>query len=208
MTGRKLNGNIVGIAYLGAICDGDSSVSLSLSTVSTTEAGLIAAHELGHSFNAVHDGAPGVCESAPQTYLMAPVINFSNQFSACSLNSIRLRARTAACLVQIPAGGLGGVSGSGSSGSGSSGGTGTGGSGAGGSGGQGGGPVGSGSGGNGGDSGSGDGSTPSTGGGDVGSSSGTPPSGSSGGGSLDSLVLAVLGSLLAARRVVQHRSRT
>ncbi len=102
MTGRTMNGSIVGIAYLGAICAGTQSVSLSQSTVSTTMGGLIAAHELGHNFNAVHDGVPGACSATPQTFLMAPTINFSNQFSSCSLNAITLRAETASCLVQIP----------------------------------------------------------------------------------------------------------
>jgi len=102
LTGRAMQGNIVGIAYLGAICQGGNSVSLSQSTASTTIGALIAAHELGHNFNAVHDGAPGVCSTTPQSYLMAPVINFSNQFSVCSLRSIDARAQTAGCLVQIP----------------------------------------------------------------------------------------------------------
>lgn len=101
MTGRELNGNIIGIAYLGALCNGNSSASLSQSTGSTTMAALIAAHELGHNFNAVHDGVPGVCATVPQTYLMAPFINFSNQFSPCSLKQIDARAATAQCLADV-----------------------------------------------------------------------------------------------------------
>jgi hypothetical protein len=101
LTGRALDGNVIGIAYLGAICGGAQAVSLSQSTISLTMGALIAAHELGHSFNAVHDGVPGVCASSPQGYLMAPVINFSNQFSACSLQSINARAATASCVGQI-----------------------------------------------------------------------------------------------------------
>jgi Metallo-peptidase family M12/Reprolysin family propeptide len=102
MTGRTMQGNIIGISYLGAVCQGASAVSLSQSTISTSMGGLIAAHELGHSFNAVHDGVPGVCATTPQTYLMAPIINFNDQFSSCSLNQIEARAVTAQCLVQIP----------------------------------------------------------------------------------------------------------
>jgi len=101
MTGRAMDGNIIGISYLGAVCNGAQAVSLSQSTTSLVMGGLIAAHELGHSFNAVHDGVPGVCSTTPQTYLMAPTINFSNQFSACSLQSINARAVTASCLRQI-----------------------------------------------------------------------------------------------------------
>ncbi|HEY6923680.1 MAG TPA: M12 family metallo-peptidase [Steroidobacteraceae bacterium] len=99
-TGRVMDGHIIGISYLGAICDGAQAVSLSQSTTSLIMGGLIAAHELGHSFNAVHDGVPGACSTTPLTYLMAPTINFSNQFSACSLQSINVRAATASCLRQ------------------------------------------------------------------------------------------------------------
>ena len=112
MTGRTLDGNIVGISYLGAVCDGNYSSSLSANISSTTEGALITAHELGHSFNAVHDGVTGVCASTPQTYLMAPTINFSNQFSACSLTSIAATAKTASCVQAVST-----ASGSGSSGS-------------------------------------------------------------------------------------------
>ena len=112
MTGRALDGNIVGISYLGAVCDGNYSASLSANVTSTTEGALITAHELGHSFNAVHDGVAGVCASTPQTYLMAPTINFSNQFSSCSLTSIATKAVTASCVQAV-----GASSGSGSSGS-------------------------------------------------------------------------------------------
>ena len=110
MTGRLLDGNIVGISYLGAVCDGNYSSSLSANITSTTVGALITAHELGHSFNAVHDGVAGACASTPQTYLMAPTINFSNQFSACSLTSIAAQTAKSSCVQAI-----GASSGSGSS---------------------------------------------------------------------------------------------
>jgi hypothetical protein len=103
MTGRTLDGNIVGIAYLGAVCNGDYSASLSQSTISTTMGALVAAHELGHNFNSIHDGVPGVCASTPQTYLMAPTINYSNQFSSCSLSQINALVATASCLERVVA---------------------------------------------------------------------------------------------------------
>ena len=103
MTGRTMDGNIIGIAYLGAVCNGDYSASLSQSTVSTTMGALVAAHELGHNFNSIHDGVPGVCASTPQTYLMAPSINYSNQFSSCSLSQINAIVATASCLKQVAA---------------------------------------------------------------------------------------------------------
>jgi MYXO-CTERM domain-containing protein len=99
MTGRDLDGNTVGIAYMGSVCQGDTAVSLSEGSHSTAMSALIAAHELGHNFNAPHDGdASGACASTPQTFLMAPTINMSNQFSACSLQQIQARIQTAQCL--------------------------------------------------------------------------------------------------------------
>ncbi len=98
MTGRNLDGDIVGIAFEGTICSGDTSAGLSEGWHSTTMSALIAAHELGHNFNAVHDGVPGACVSTPQTYLMSPTINGSNQFSSCSLQQIQARIQTAQCL--------------------------------------------------------------------------------------------------------------
>jgi hypothetical protein len=103
MTGRAMDGDIIGIAYLGAVCNGSYSTSLSQSTVSTTMGALVAAHELGHNFNSIHDGVPGVCATTPQTYLMAPTIDFNNQFSSCSLSQITARAATASCLKQVAA---------------------------------------------------------------------------------------------------------
>ena len=183
MTGRSMDGNIIGIAYLGAACTGDYSASLSQSTVSTTMGALVAAHELGHNFNAIHDGVPGVCAATPQTYLMAPTINYSNQFSSCSLGQINALVATASCLKKVAAPtsstssesstGPSSSSGTTSSGSTSSGGGDT---------------V----------------SDPTTG-----STNSTSGSGSSGGGgSLDLTWLAFLGTLLALRRAPGPLSRT
>jgi hypothetical protein len=172
MTGRAMGGNIIGISYLGAICNGAQSASLSQSTISLTMGALIAAHELGHSFNAVHDGVPGVCANTPKTYLMAPTINFSNQLSDCSLQSINTRAVTASCLKQIaPVVSI--VPITGGSGSGDTGGTGT---------------IS--------DPGGNTGTTGTTGG--TNGSSGTSVSG--GGGRLDLVCLAFLGGMLLLRR--------
>ena len=100
MTGRNLDGDIVGISYQGSICNGSTSAGLSEGWHSTTMSALITAHELGHNFNAPHDGVPGPCSDTPQTYLMAPQINGSNQFSSCSLQQIQARIQNAQCLTQ------------------------------------------------------------------------------------------------------------
>jgi hypothetical protein len=184
MTGRSMDGNIIGIAYLGAVCNGDYSASLSQSTVSTTMGALVAAHELGHNFNSIHDGVPGVCATTPQTYLMAPTINYSNQFSSCSLGQINALVATASCLKKVAAPtsstssesstGPSSSSGTPSSGSTSSGGGDT---------------V----------------SDPTTG--STNSTGGSGTSSSGGGGSLDLTWLAFLGTLLALRRAPRDLSR-
>jgi hypothetical protein len=103
MTGRDLDGNIVGISYMNSVCNGDSADSLSEGNHSTLMSALITAHELGHNFNAPHDGEAGACSAAPQSFLMAPQINFSQQFSSCSLEQISARIKTAQCLVPYEA---------------------------------------------------------------------------------------------------------
>jgi Metallo-peptidase family M12/Domain of unknown function DUF11 len=103
MTGRDMDGAIVGIAYIGSVCSGNNADSLSEGTHSTLESALIAAHELGHNFNAPHDGEAGACASTPQTFLMAPKINYSDQFSSCSLGQINARIKTASCVVPYEA---------------------------------------------------------------------------------------------------------
>jgi hypothetical protein len=102
MTGRNLDGAIVGISYMGSVCDSQYADSLSEGAHSTLMSALIAAHELGHTFNAPHDGEPGACAATPQTFLMAPQVNFSEQFSSCSLEQIDARIKTAQCLTPYP----------------------------------------------------------------------------------------------------------
>ena len=101
-TGRDLDGTTVGIAYTKSLCDSRYSTSLTESRGrGTWTESLIAAHEIGHNFGAVHDGT-GVCASTPQTFLMAPQVNGSSTFSQCSLNSMQQLAQTAPCLIAIP----------------------------------------------------------------------------------------------------------
>jgi hypothetical protein len=81
------------------VCLGSDAASLSEGRRSTLQAALIAAHEIGHNFNAPHDGeSGGACASTPQTFLMAPRLNGSDQFSACSVNQIQPVLNNASCL--------------------------------------------------------------------------------------------------------------
>jgi hypothetical protein len=98
MTGRDLDGDTVGIAYIGSVCDNSNASSLSEGRRTTTQSALIAAHEIGHNFGAPHDGETGACQSTPQTFLMAPRLNGSDQFSACSVQQIQPVVSAARCL--------------------------------------------------------------------------------------------------------------
>jgi hypothetical protein len=102
-TGRNLDGSTVGIAYGSAICSRRFGAGLTQGTHSLTFDSLIAAHEIGHNFGAPHDGTTGsVCESEPQTFLMAPSLNGSDQFSACSISRMQAAVSTASCLSALP----------------------------------------------------------------------------------------------------------
>jgi reprolysin-like metallo-peptidase family M12B/uncharacterized protein DUF11 len=98
MTGRNLDTTTVGIAYIGGLCDSQFGSSLSQSGLNTTQAALIAAHEIGHNFGAPHDAESGACSATPSSFLMAPQLNGSDQFSACSVQQIQPRVNNSSCL--------------------------------------------------------------------------------------------------------------
>lgn len=98
ITGKDLDGNTLGVAYIGALCT-VAGVGLSQDLGTAAETALVIAHELGHNFGANHDGEVGsACSSTPQTFLMAPNINGSSTFSACSRNSMQEHIAGAACV--------------------------------------------------------------------------------------------------------------
>jgi hypothetical protein len=89
MTGKGLNGNTVGIAFLDSLCEPREGVSLGNSELGDIFSAFVMAHELGHNFGAPHDGVPGACSSTPQNFLMAPQLNGSGTFSACSVSRMQ-----------------------------------------------------------------------------------------------------------------------
>jgi MYXO-CTERM domain-containing protein len=100
-TGRDLQGTTVGIAYVDALCDQKYGVGLTqVGDTGVWIDSLIAAHEIGHNFGAVHDGEAGkACASTPAgVYLMSPAVSGNEAFSPCSLGLIQPKVQAAACL--------------------------------------------------------------------------------------------------------------
>jgi hypothetical protein len=73
-TGKQIDGSVIGIAYLGVICNGTYGYGLSQSDFSSNFASVtdLTAHELGHNWNAGHCS----CTS----FTMNPYITSSNTF--------------------------------------------------------------------------------------------------------------------------------
>ncbi len=107
-TGRDLLSTTVGIAWRGALCQDYFGAGLSQgsSITGSTIDSLIAAHEIGHNFNAEHDGeAMSSCELEPEDFIMAPAVKSSNvTFSACSVGVMQAwaAAPSSSCVTALP----------------------------------------------------------------------------------------------------------
>ena len=102
-TGRDLSGTTVGIAWNGALCSNFFGAGLSEGNGSSTFDSLVAAHEIGHNFGAPHDGQSGsACVSETGSFLMAALLNGSDQFSSCSIAEMSDDIAGASCISALP----------------------------------------------------------------------------------------------------------
>jgi hypothetical protein len=97
MTGKNLNGSVIGIAYLGVVC-GSSGYGLSQSRFSSNfsfRVGLTA-HEMGHNWNASH------CDGITPCYIMCSTIGGCSgnvtKFDPTSITAIKNHKNSRNCL--------------------------------------------------------------------------------------------------------------
>lgn len=101
-TGRDLDESTVGIAFMGVLCSDFAGYGVNQDLDNETTAALVFAHEVGHNFNAPHDGQ-NACEDETFHGIMNPSINGSQQFSDCSIQEMSAELGAASCLVEVEA---------------------------------------------------------------------------------------------------------
>ena len=95
-TGKDLDSNVVGLAYLGTVC-GNHRYGLSQDLHDSSYDVPLSAHEIGHNFNANHDSCSG-----SDRFLMCPyVIQNATAFSATSLSAINNFVASVSCLSTV-----------------------------------------------------------------------------------------------------------
>ncbi|MBZ5535027.1 MAG: hypothetical protein LAO31_03650 [Acidobacteriia bacterium] len=98
-SGKNLDGNVVGIAWVGSVCS--SSYGYGLSSGSSFM-GKLSAHEIGHNFNASHDdqvNPPGaVCNGSGPIMCSSIQSHGPDEFSQRSKDDIGSFVSTASCM--------------------------------------------------------------------------------------------------------------
>lgn len=101
-TGRGLDGNVIGVAFLGTLCSSFGGYGVNQNLNSDTRSALVVAHELGHNFGAGHDNDTNSCPAGTFRGIMNSSINNSEEFSQCSLDAMSDEVATAGCLIDNP----------------------------------------------------------------------------------------------------------
>jgi len=102
MTGKNIDGSVIGIAYLGVLCSQNFGFGVNQNLDNGTTSMLVIAHEAGHNFGAPHDGDPDDACGNPNIFgIMNPAINGSQEFSTCSLDQMADDIASASCLVTL-----------------------------------------------------------------------------------------------------------
>lgn len=90
-TGREVDGGVIGIAWLGVVCNQTFGTGLSQDLNSASNRALLFAHEVGHNFNARHDSTFG--------FIMWPsLISSATEFSSDSVQSMSTHIASRTCL--------------------------------------------------------------------------------------------------------------
>ncbi len=101
-SGKDFDGNVVGVAYLGVLCNSSFGYGVNQVRAANNTTALTIAHEMGHNFGAPHDGQTGsACVAQTGSWLMSPSINGSSTFSPCTLVEMADNVAAATCLVDI-----------------------------------------------------------------------------------------------------------
>ena len=101
-TGRGLDGDVVGIAFLGSLCSSFGGYGVNQNLNSGPTSALVVAHELGHNFGAGHDDNLDSCPAETPAGIMNSSINGSENFSQCSLDAMSNEVASAGCLIDNP----------------------------------------------------------------------------------------------------------
>ena len=80
----------VGLAYVGVICNNSRYNLLEDYTSTAWQKRVLLSHELGHNFDAIHDGGGG--------FIMSPFVNNSNTWSGASINDVENHIASRWCL--------------------------------------------------------------------------------------------------------------
>lgn len=104
-TNRDLQGSVIGVAWLGTLCNTTYGTGLSQDFINENKSlVLLTAHEIGHNLAAPHDNQSGsACASTPFGYIMNPWISTSLQlqFSTCSKQQMATEITEASCLETV-----------------------------------------------------------------------------------------------------------